>query len=88
MRNSKKNIVRTNRNAFISAREDKSGLYLTETKGRDDGTTNFAVVTDPSSNSTSLSINSSNLALSLSGNEARTLYRVLSKHYAFTGKTV
>ena len=88
MRNSKKKTLRAKRNAFIRAREDKTGVYLTETKGRDDGTTNFSVITDPTSNSTSLSIDSSNLALRLSGSEARTLYRLLSKHYAFTGKSI
>lgn len=88
MRNSKKKTVRANRNAFIRVREDKTGVCLTETRGRDDGTTNFSVVTDTASNSTSLNIDSSNVALRLSGSEARTLYRLLSKHYAFTGKSI
>ena len=89
MRNSKKKkINRANRNAFIRVTEDSLGRTTTETRGRDGGTTNFAVVTDPTSNSTSLNIDSSNVAMRLSGSEARTLYRLLSKHYAFTGKTV
>jgi len=88
-RNRKKTINYTNRNAFIRTRRERSiGAYRTETVGRDSESTNFSVQTDPTTNSTSLYIDSSNVALRLTGSEARTLYRLLNKHYTFTGKTV
>lgn len=88
-RNRKKTPTYSNRNAFIrTRREDVFGHYLTETAGRDSESTNFSVLTDPTTNSTSLYIDSTNTNLRLSGSEARTLYRLLNKHYSFTGKTV
>jgi len=86
-RNRKNTIVYANRNASIRAREDRTGKYRTETYNRDWDSTNFAVSTDPTSNSTSLFIDSVEGSLRLSGSEARTLYRLLNKHYAFTGKS-
>lgn len=88
-RNRKKTINYTNRNAFIRTRREAAiGTLRTETVGRDSGSTNFSVQTDTTNDSTSLYIDSSNVALRLTGSEARTLYRLLSKHYTFTGKTV
>ena len=89
-RNSKKNFVfdYVNRNASIVTRKDKNGKYRTETSGRDIGTAQIAVSTDAGSNTTSLYIDLPEAGVRLTGAEARTLYRVLSKHYAFTGKSL
>lgn len=79
---------RTNRNAVIVSRTDRNGNLRTETQRRDANTTQFAVSTDNASNSTSLFIDFSEYdTVKLSGSEARTLYRLLQKHYGFTGKT-
>jgi hypothetical protein len=82
------NVDYTNRNAAIVSREDKTGKLRTETSGRDEGTVQFAMSTSPKSNSTSLYIDLPEGAVRLSGSEARTLYRLLSKHYTFTGKSL
>jgi hypothetical protein len=83
---SRKN-VQQNRNAVIVTREDRSGKFRTETSRRDENTTSFAVSTNPTSNSTALFIDTVDGAgISMSGSEARTLYRLLRKHYKYTGK--
>jgi len=84
----RKTVEYTNRNASIRSRSDRSGKSRTETYNRDFGTTNFAVSTDPTSNSTSLFIDSIYGNIRLTGSEARTLYRLLNKHYEFTGKSL
>ena len=78
----------TNRNATIKVREDKNGKVRTETRNRDAGTTQFAVSTNPKTNSTSLYVDLPHDSFSLSGSEARTLYRLLQKHYSSIGKSV
>jgi len=79
--------VNANRNAIIRAREDRNGNYRTETSRRDDCSVNFAISTDPQVNSTRLYIDRPDgTRMRLSGREARTLYRLLSKHYMYTDK--
>ena len=87
MRNYSTNKSYVNRNAIIRAREDRKGNYRTETARRDDTSVNFAVSTNPENNATMLYIDRpEGVRLRLNGREARTLYRLLSKHYMYTGK--
>jgi hypothetical protein len=77
----------TNRNAIIRTREDRVGKLRTETARRDDNSVLFAVSTSPRSHATNLFIDyADGDTLRLSGAEARTLYRLLRKHYKFAGK--
>lgn len=79
-----------NRNAVIASRTDRTGKLRTETVGRDDGALTVAVSTDTGNNSTRLFINFDGTydnSVALSGAEARTLYRVLQKHFAASGKS-
>lgn len=78
----------SNRNATIRVREDKTGKIRTETAGRDSGSVEFAVSTNPKTNSTALFIDLPQNSISLTGSEARTLYRLLNKHYSSVGKSV
>lgn len=78
---------RQNRNAVIRTREDRTGKLRTETHRRDDSTSSFAVSTDKKNDSTRLFIDlPDNNSVQLTGSEARTLYRLLQKHYSSTGK--
>ncbi len=80
----------TNKNAHIISRIDARGNLRTETTRRDPATLDFAVSTDESSDTTRLFIDgidsSWNGTVELSGREARSLYRLLRKHYGFAGK--
>jgi len=71
----------SNRNATISNAllADSTGIR-TFTKGRDVGSMNVSVVT-PTAGSTSLKIYSSDYFVQLNGREARTVYRVLARHF-------
>lgn len=83
---SRKNVPQ-NRQAVIVTREDRTGKLRTETSRRDENTASFALTTNRTSNSTSLFIDAADgSGISMSGSEARTLYRLLRKHYKFTGK--
>ena len=85
----KKKQVYANRNAMIRNIREQSGKYKTETHNRDDDSTVFAITTDPRSNTTVLFMDFVNYeSIYLSGAETRTLYRLLNKHYRFTGKAV
>lgn len=76
-----------NKNAVIDSRTDKSGKIRTETQRRDPGTVNMAISTDAHVDSTNLFIDfAPGDYINLSGREARTLYRLLQKHYRATGK--
>lgn len=78
---------RQNRNAVIRTREDRTGKLRTETHRRDDTTSSFAVSTDTRNDSTKLFIDLPySGGVQLTGSEARTLYRLLQKHYSSTGK--
>ena len=86
MRKSRR-YVPTNKNAHIVTRFDKNGKVRTETQRRDDDTMVAAVSTNQSVNSTRLFIDAPELgSISFDGRQARTLYRLLSAHYDFTGK--
>lgn len=80
--------VPQNRNASITSRFDRTGKLRTETTRRDTTTINAAVSTDTRSDSTRLFIDFPNSAsVQLDGHEARTLYRLLQKHYRQTDKS-
>lgn len=81
--------VPQNRNAFIRSREDRTGKFRTETARRDGSTISAAVSTNPKTDSTRLFIDfpGNGGAVEFSGSEARTLYRLLQKHYSETGKS-
>lgn len=78
-----------NRNAIIVNRTDRTGKSRTETQRRDPGSPVMAVSTDPRSNSTNLFIDFPwyGEGLRLDGHQARTLFRMLRKHYSATGKS-
>ena len=71
-----------NRNAGIRTRVTRNKKIRTETYRRDDGSINVAATLDPSSNSTRLYVDlPDGTYLTLNGREARTVYRVLQRHY-------
>ena len=82
-------FVSQNRNAVIRTRQDRTGKLRTETARRDERTISAAVSTNRKTDSTRLFIDFPNRggAVELTGSEARTLYRLLQKHYSETGKT-
>lgn len=81
------NYFDQNRNARISTRFDRTGKLRTETLRRDEGTVNMAVSTNQKTNTTRLFIDFDDASVSLSGREARSLYRLLRKHYGKAGKS-
>ncbi len=76
-----------NRNAVIVTRIDRTGKTRTETQRRDPYSAALAVSTDPRTNATNLFIDLPYTTAQLTGREARTLYRLLQKHYRRTNKT-
>jgi hypothetical protein len=85
MSKNKKAVVKTNKNATIRTRRDRTGKLRTETARRDDGF-NAALTTDVRNDSTRFFIDFDQQTVEFSGREARTLYRLLRTHYAYTGK--
>jgi len=83
------NYVPQNRNAVIRTREDRTGKLRTETFRRDENSISAAVSTNLKTDSTQLFIDFPNTdaAVRLDGREARTLYRLLQKHYRQTEKS-
>jgi hypothetical protein len=83
------NFYDQNRNARIGTRIDKTGKLRTETQRRDEGSILMAVSTDQRDNSTNLFIDFPGFEgnVRLSGREARSLYRLLRKHYGKAGKS-
>lgn len=83
------NYYDQNRNARIATRIDRTGKLRTETQRRDEGSVLMAVSTDQRDNSTNLFIDFPNFDgnVRLSGREARTLYRMLRKHFGKAGKS-
>ena len=82
-------FVSQNRNAVIRTREDRTGKTRTETARRDDTAMSVALSTNPKTDSTRMFVDFPNdgSAVEFSGSEARTLYRLLQKHYSQTGKS-
>jgi len=82
-------VVSQNRNAVIRTREDRTGKLRTETTRRDESTITAAVSTNPKTDSTRLFIDFPNRGgvVEFSGSEARTLYRLLQKHYRQVDKS-
>ena len=80
-----------NKHAIIASRIDRRGNLRTETQRRDDGTIAMAVSTNAVNNATKLYIdgitNDWSGNVSFDGRQARSLYRLLKKHYGFTGKS-
>lgn len=93
----KKYTQPTNRNARIRSRQTKNGKLRTETYSRNDG---FAAAISTGTNGTRMFIdltgerefgpveNRSYDSIELNGREARTLFRLLAKHYGYTGKSL
>ena len=91
MKTRKKNnkLDSQNRNAIIRTRKDRTGKLRTETARRDENTISAAVSTNRKTDSTRLFIDFPNntTGVEFTGSEARTLYRLLQKHYNEIGKT-
>ena len=87
-----RNFVRTPKGSFLTSNYKNNHAKIvntllktgsgnrTRTTGRDVGSLNVSIVSRPSGGTT-LKIFSPTYAVSLSGTEARTLYRVLEKHF-------
>ena len=84
---SRRRQVRANRNSHISTLIEGSAVN-TQTAGRDDDTMTAQITTNVRGNCTFLFIDTPKRyrTLSFTGAEARTLYRLLQKHYTSTGK--
>lgn len=77
-----------NKNARIITRLDRSGKLRTETTRRDSGELDVAITTDERNNSTRVFIDEVGrrqqapfASLELDGNQARTLFLALQKHF-------
>lgn len=82
------NTQSTNHNATITSRFDRNGKLRTETTRRDDGQLEIAVSTNPQTDTTLLFVDTpAGQTLKFDGRGARTLYRILQKHYQFAGKS-
>lgn len=81
--------VPQNRNAVIRTRETRNGKLRTETFRRDERSLSAAVSTCPKTDSTQMFIDFPNgdQTVRLDGRQARTLYRLLQKHYQQTNKS-
>lgn len=77
----------SNKNAIIASRVDRTNKLRTETQRRDNGSVEMAISTDKVNNSTNLFIDIGEDTVRLDGHEARSLYRLLRKHYGYTGKS-
>ena len=76
-----------NRNAIIQSRITRNGKLRTETAQRDAGEMNASVSTHPRNESTVMFLDfpESETSVRLTGHQARTLYRLLNKHYEYVG---
>ncbi len=74
-------------NSKIKTRETRSGKIRTDINRDYESPVNFSAATRPESNSTSVYINSGTSTMRLTGREARSLYRLLQRHYQALGKT-
>lgn len=77
----------TNRNAVIRSRVLRNGNLRTETAGRDSGI-DVSVTSNEKLGNTKFSVTTEDgLVVRLNGRQARTVFRVLSNHYGYTGKS-
>ena len=85
------NYYDANRNAKIASRIDRTGKVRTETVSRDADSVTMAASFDQRNNRTNVFIDvptdSGVQTIKLDGRRARTLYRLLNKHYNETGRT-
>lgn len=92
LRENMSNYYDSNRNARIASRIDRTGKVRTETQRRDPNSTVMAVSTDDRTNTTKLFIDNLEFPgsepIRLDGRQARSLYRLLSRHYEATGKVL
>lgn len=78
----------TNKNAVINSRIDRTGKARTETLRRDANSALMAVSTDRRNNNTRFFIDTPDgETFRFSGREARSIYRLLRKHYSYTHKS-
>ena len=82
----------TNKNARIATRITRNGKRRTETRNREDG---FSAAISTNSNGGSLlflDFDGGNIAggetIKMSGARARTLYRLLARHFDYTNKSL
>lgn len=76
-----------NQNAEIKTRIDRTGKLRTETRGRDEDSITIAVSTNSRDNSTRMFVNNPDgSSYKFDGRTARTIYRILQKHYMNTDK--
>jgi len=76
-----------NRNASIISREGRGGKFRTETSRRDNNTVSVALTTNPRTDATMLFVDAPDGdTFTFDGRTARTLYRVLQKHYKTLGR--
>jgi hypothetical protein len=79
----------TNKNAIIRTRTTRNNKIRTETARRDAYTFNAAAVTTPRTEGTVVYLDLPNGdTVQLNGRQARTLYRLLEKHFSETGKPI
>lgn len=72
-----------NRNSRLNTRIDRTGKLRTETVSRDDNTIRAAISTHRKNNSSNLYVDfPTGQTVRITGREARTLYRLLDKHYS------
>lgn len=83
------NFYSQNKNARIGSRIDKTGKLRTETQRRDTDAIKMAISTDVRIDSTNLFIDLPDYGgnLRLDGRSARSLYRLLRKHYGVAKKS-
>lgn len=81
------NCYDANRSACIVSNVLESGAVKTETSRRDEGADSYSMLTD-STNATKLVAKLGAYEVTFNGREARTLYRLLRKHYNNTGKSL
>lgn len=80
--------VDANRNAIIRSRRLRNGNLRTETARRDDGTFKASITTSKAGTTRFSLTNDQGLVARLTGRQARTLFRVLARHYDVTEKSV
>lgn len=88
-KSNKKYDYAKNQNARIASRYDRSGKLRTETQRRDEGSILMAVSTDQRNDNTRLFIDFPGFdgSVALDGRQARSLYRLLRRHYGVAGKS-